>query len=61
MWATTRVLVVEVLRKGHLWLYYNVELTGFLDRLGLGYERKRSIKADFKWFGLSSWKNGIAI
>ena len=38
-----------------------VQPTEFEDRLGVGYEKKRSIMNDSKFFVLNKEENGIAI
>ena len=36
--ARTRMVTGEVVK---LWIYFEVEMTGFPDRLGMGYEREK--------------------
>ena len=44
-----------------LLIFLKVEPTGFPDRQEGECARKRGLKDDFKFFGLSKWKDGVAI
>lgn len=52
--AWIRGLSVEVGQVVGFWIYFEVQLIGFADRLDVGWEKKKRVKIDFKVFGLSN-------
>ena len=51
----------KAVRAVRVWMYSAVKSAGFPDRLEVGGKRKRGVRNDTQVFGLSIWKNAVAI
>lgn len=52
---------MEMIRSDRVLYTFLGSAIGFIDRLEVGWKRKRRIKDDAKTIGLSNWKDRISI